>query len=87
MFEIDSPFTMVVFIVLIATAAGVFNNWIKTQGNGEASDAEAKAHAETRAELEKMRREVERLTERVGVLETIATDKDERLREEFRRLA
>lgn len=87
MFDIDSPFTMVVFIVLIATAAGVFNNWIKTQGNREASDAEAKAHAETRAELEKMRREVDRLNERVAVLETIATDKDERLREEFRRLA
>lgn len=87
MFEIDSPFTMVVFIVLIAVGAGVFNNWIKTQGNREASDAEAKAHAQTKAELEKMRREVDRLTERVGVLETIATDKDERLREEFRRLA
>jgi len=87
MFDIDSPFTMVVFIVLIATAAGVFNNWIKTQGNREASDAEAKAHAETRAELDKMRREVDRLNERVAVLETIATDKDERLREEFRRLA
>ena len=38
-------------------------------------------------ELESMRRDIARLTERVRVLETIATDKDERLRDEIRRLA
>ncbi|MEQ9315833.1 MAG: hypothetical protein RLN72_08260 [Henriciella sp.] len=80
MFEIDSPFTMVVFIVLIAVGSGVVNNWIKTRGNREADE-------ETRAEIESMRRDIARLTERVRVLETIATDKDERLREEIRRLA
>ena len=80
MFEINSPFTMVVFIVLIAVGAGVVNNWIKARGNREA-DAEAEA------EMLRLRKDVERLTERVRVLETIATDKDERLREEIRRLA
>ena len=80
MFQINSPFTMVVFIVLIAVGAGVVNNWIKARGNREA-DAEAEA------EMLRLRKDVERLTERVRVLETIATDKDERLREEIRRLA
>ena len=41
----------------------------------------------SQAKLDEMRRDIERLTERVRVLETIATDKDERLREEIRRLA
>jgi uncharacterized protein YlxW (UPF0749 family) len=80
MFEIDSPFTMVVLIVLIAVGAGVIKNWIKTRGNREADE-------ETQAEIFRLRKDVERLTERVRVLETIATDKDERLREEIRRLA
>ena len=38
MFEIDSPFTMVVLIVLIAVGAGVIKNWIKTRGNREADE-------------------------------------------------
>jgi ABC-type multidrug transport system fused ATPase/permease subunit len=80
MFEINSPFTMVVFIVLIAVGAGVVNNWIKTRGNREADEA-------AQEEMFRLRKDVERLTERVRVLETIATDKDERLREEIRRLA
>ncbi|MEQ8558560.1 MAG: hypothetical protein RIB03_09620 [Henriciella sp.] len=80
MFEINSPFTMVVFIVLIAVGAGVVNNWIKARGDRETD-------RETEAELDRMRGEVERLGERVRVLEAIATDKDERLRDEIRRLA
>ena len=80
MFEIDSPFTMVVFIVLIAVGAKVLNNWIKTRANREANEA-------TEEEVFRLRKDVEHLTERVRVLETIATDKDERLREEIRRLA
>ena len=34
-----------------------------------------------------LRKDVERLTERVRVLETLATDEDKRLRDEIRRLA
>ncbi len=80
MFEIDSPFTMVVLLVLIAGGAGVIKTWIKTRGDREADE-------ETQAKSFRLRKDVERLTERVRVLETIATDKDERLREEIRRLA
>ena len=78
--EINSPFTMVVIIVLIGVAAGVINNWIKVR-------SESREHAASDEEVQQMRRDLERLTERVRVLETLATDKDERLREEIRRLA
>ena len=78
--EINSPFTMVVIIVLISVGAGVINNYFKMRA-GRESDAESQA------DVERMQGEIDRLTERVRVLETIATDKDERLREEIRRLA
>lgn len=78
--EINSPFTMVVIIVLISVGAGVINNYLKTRA-GRESDRESQA------EIDRLRKDVDRLTERVRVLETIATDKDERLREEIRRLA
>lgn len=78
--EINSPFTMVVIIVLISVGAGVINNYFKMRAGRETD-------AESQAELDRVRKDVERLTERVRVLETIATDKDERLREEIRRLA
>ena len=78
--EINEPFTMVVLIVLIAVGAGVINNYIKTKASREEGNADQE-------ELARLRRDVERLTERVRVLETLATDKDERLREEIGRLA
>ena len=80
MFDIDSPFSMVVLIVLICVGAGVINNYLKSKAN-------AKDDAASEEELFRLRKDVERLTERVRVLETIATDKDERLRDEIRRLA
>ena len=78
--EISSPFTMVVIIVLVCVGAGVINNYIKMKSDREDGAA-------NQDELESMRRDIARLTERVRVLETIATDKDERLRDEIRRLA
>ena len=80
MFEIDSPFTMVVWIVLIAVGAGVVKTWIETQSNGKADE-------ETRLRLEDLEREVIGLRDRVRVLEKITTDKDSRLRDEISRLA
>lgn len=80
MFDIDSPFTMVVMIVLISVGAGVVNNYLKTKTN-------TRVDADLDDELHKMRVEVDQLRERVRVLETIATDKDRTLRDEISRLA
>ena len=78
--EINSPFTMVVIIVLIAVGAGVINNYLKMKASRADNAVDQDA-------LDRMERDIERLTERVRVLETIATDKDERLRDEISRLA
>lgn len=78
--EINSPFTMIVIIVLVCVGAGVINNYLKVKADREDG-------ATNQADLDKMRMEVERLKERVRVLETIATDKDQRLSEEIRKLA
>lgn len=78
--DIDSPFTMVVLIVLIAVGAGVVKTWIETRANSE-MDQEAKLR------MEDLEREVLRLRDRVKVLEKITTDGDKRLSEEISRLA
>ena len=78
--EITSPFTMIVIIVLISVGAGVINNYLKMKSNREEDAA-------SQREIDQMRRDIERLTERVRVLETLATDNDQRLRDEIRRLA
>lgn len=78
--EINSPFTMVVIIVLVCVGAGVINNYLKVKADREDGAA-------NHADLDKMRMEVERLKDRVRVLETLATDKDQRLSEEIRKLA
>ncbi|MEM9054431.1 MAG: hypothetical protein AAGB16_03820 [Pseudomonadota bacterium] len=78
--DIDSPFTMVVLIVLIAVGAGVVKTWIETKAN-------ATADAETLDRVSDLEKEVLRLRDRVKVLEKITTDDDTRLREEISRLA
>lgn len=80
MMDIDSPFTMVVLIVLIAVGAGVVKTWLETKANSGAD-------TETRARLTEMEDEVLRLRDRVKTLEKIATDKDRNLRDEISRLA
>jgi cell division protein FtsB len=71
---------MIVIIVLVCVGAGVINNYLKVKADREDGAA-------NQADLDKMRMEVERLKDRVRVLETIATDKDQRLSEEIRKLA
>ncbi len=78
--DIDSPFTMVVLIVLIAVGAGVINNYFKMK-------AEAKSNAADDLELQKLRGEVAELKQRISTLERLAVDKDASLREEISRLA
>ena len=78
--DIDSPFTMVVLIVLIAVGAGVVKTWIETKAN-------ATADAETLDRVSDLEKEVLRLRDRVKVLEKITTDDDNRLRDEISRLA
>lgn len=75
-----NPFEMVVIIVLISVGAGVINNWIKVRANREAETASGE-------EMRRVIGEVERLQERVRVLEKIVTDNDRQLAEQIRKLA
>ena len=78
--DIDSPFTMVVLIVLIAVGSGVIKTWLETRSNSTADE-------ETRLRMEDLEREVLRLRDRVKVLEKITTDSDKSRRDEISRLA
>ena len=78
--DIDSPFTMVVLIVLIAVGSGVIKTWLETRANSTADE-------ESRLRMEDLEREVLRLRDRVKVLEKITTDGDKTLRDEISRLA
>jgi len=78
--DIDSPFTMVVLIVLIAVGAGVIKTWLETKAN-------ASTNSEDRDRMAKMEAEIDRLNARVRTLEKLATDPEQRLREDFSRLA
>jgi len=80
MFDIDSPFTMVVLIVLISVGAGVLNNYFKMK-------AQRGDTLENDADIHRMQAEIDRLAERVRVLEKLATDDERSLRDEFRKLA
>ncbi|MEM0986530.1 MAG: hypothetical protein AAGJ32_09805 [Pseudomonadota bacterium] len=80
MFDIDSPFTMVVMIVTVVMAAGVLKTYLQTRDNSSTG-------AENEKELADMRAEIARLKERVRVLEKIVTDRDKVLADEISRLA
>lgn len=73
-------FTMVVIIVVIGCITGSVDNWVKHRSKAQKNQAQD-------AEIDGLRADVLRLTERVRVLEKLATDDDSRLREEFRRMA
>lgn len=73
-------FTMVVVIVVMGCVNSISNNWFKHKSKA------AKNHAQD-SEIDALKADVMRLTERVRVLEKLATDDDARLREEFRRMA
>ena len=71
-----NPFTMVVFIVAIVTLAGVWRTHMLTQARRARSTADDGLIASMQAQID-------RLTERVGVLEKLATDEDRRLAREI----
>ena len=72
--------TMVLLIVVVAVVAGSFDNWVKHK-------AKAATNTAQNSEIDALKADVERLTERVRVLERLATDADYRLRDEFRNMA
>lgn len=74
------PILMVVLIVLISVGAGVVSNYLKLKANS-ASDIASDA------DFQKVLGEVDRLKERVRVLEKIVTDQERQLSEEIRKLA
>ncbi|GAB5458614.1 MAG: hypothetical protein Hens3KO_16440 [Henriciella sp.] len=78
--DINSPFTMVVLIVLIAVGAGVIKTWLETKSNSAGDE-------QTNLRVQDLEKEVMRLRDRVKVLEKITTDGDRDLREEISRLA
>ncbi|KJS34709.1 MAG: hypothetical protein VR74_19205 [Hyphomonas sp. BRH_c22] len=74
------PFQMVVIIVLISVGAGVLKNYFKMKENQQADAASDK-------DVQRMKADIERLKERVHVLEKIVTDNDRHLADEIRKLA
>ena len=74
------PIVMVVLIVLIAVGAGVVNNYLKLKAN-------AKSDKGADEDIRRVLGEVDRLKERVRVLEKIVTDQERQLSDEIRKLA
>tara|TARA_R110002094_G_scaffold208716_3_gene179227 strand:- start:9805 stop:10035 length:231 start_codon:yes stop_codon:yes gene_type:complete len=74
------PFQMVVIIVLISVGAGVLKNYFKMKENQQHDAASDK-------DVHRMQADIERLKERVHVLEKIVTDNDRQLADEIRKLA
>ncbi|MEP0313052.1 MAG: hypothetical protein ABJL57_03870 [Hyphomonas sp.] len=74
------PIVMVVLIVLISVGAGVVNNYLKLKAN-------AKSDKGADENIQRVLGEVDRLKERVRVLEKIVTDQERQLSDEIRKLA
>ena len=74
------PFQLVVIIVLISVGAGVLKNYFKMKHNQQVDAASEK-------DVARMQSDIDRLKERVHVLEKIVTDNDRQLAEEIRKLA
>jgi hypothetical protein len=73
------PFSMVVAIVAISVGAGVVNNWIKMKHA-------SRRNVQQDRELEEVRGQVEKLADRVRVLERLAVDADRQLSQEISKL-
>lgn len=73
-------FTMVAIIVTVSMIGSTLMKYFETSANRVAS-------GEGEREAQNLQRQVDRLTERVKVLETIITDQDRRLKDDFRGLA
>jgi len=77
--EIGSPFTMVVLIVAIVVAARLWRTKMLTEARtGRSREDEQVSSA--------MQAQIDRLTDRVNVLEKLVTDDDRRLASEIDRL-
>ena len=74
------PIVMVVLIVLISVGAGVVNNYLKLKAN-------AKSDKGADEDIRRVLGEVDRLKERVRVLEKIVTDQERQLSDEIHKLA
>lgn len=72
--------TMVVMIVVVGCVAASFDNWVKHRHKTQKNVAQD-------TEISSLKADVMRLTERVRVLEKLATDEDTRLHQEISRLA
>jgi hypothetical protein len=70
---------MVVAIVAISVGAGVVNNWIKMKHA-------SRRNVQQDRELEEVRGQVEKLADRVRVLEKLAVDADRQLSQEISKL-
>ena len=76
------PIVMVVLIVLISVGAGVVNNYLKLKANAKSDKGADEDILPVR-----VLGEVDRLKERVRVLEKIVTDQERQLSDEIRKLA
>ena len=79
----DHPFMpiafMVICIVFLGTMTSVITEWLKTRRK--------ELDSRTSVDTHKMQAEIDRLSERVRVLERLATDSDTALADAFRKLA
>jgi hypothetical protein len=73
------PFSMVVAIVALSVGAGVFNNYLRLKTN-------TRRNSDQDQELEALKADVARLTDRVKVLEKLAVDSDRALSAEISKL-
>ncbi len=82
MFDIDNPFAMVAVIMVSVGFMTVMTAYFKFR--------EGRGGPDSREQEERLRRaeaEIERLSDRVKTLERLATDPEQRLRQDFSQLA
>jgi|GEM_PF-1681195 len=72
--------TMIVMIVVAGCFASSFDNWVKHKNKSQKNQSQD-------SEIAALKADVTRLTDRVRVLEKLATDDEARLRDEFRKMA
>ena len=78
------PFEMVIAIVAIGAIAGIINNRQKLSADRRVSQS---ADVATSHDVARMQADIDRLQERVRVLERITTDPEHQLSQQFRNLA
>ncbi len=79
MFNVTSPFTMVVLIVAIVFGAKILRTHMLTRARNESREGDERVVAS-------MQTQIDRLTDRVAVLERLVTDEDRDLARKIDRL-